>query len=123
MARILVVDDEEPLRVLLRTMLERDGYEVEDAPNGIVAMRLLRDHPADLVIMDILMPEKEGIETIQEVRAAYPDTKIIAISGGGQIGPESYLEMARSFGAHRTLNKPVDRDVLLETVRELLEAG
>jgi CheY-like chemotaxis protein len=121
MARILVVDDEAPVRKVLRTMLERAGYDVEDAPNGSIALEVLRDYPADVVITDIVMPEKEGIEIIQEMRADYPDIKIIAISGGGQIGPESYLEMARLLGAHQTLSKPVDGDVLLGAVRELLE--
>jgi len=123
MARILVVDDEAPVRKVLRTMLERAGYDVEDAPNGSIALEVLRDDPADVVITDIVMPEKEGIEIIQEMRADYPDIKIIAISGGGQIGPESYLEMARLLGAHRTLSKPVDGDVLLGAVRELLETN
>ena len=123
MARILVVDDEVEILVMLREMLEEAGYEVVDAHNGKVALKLHREDPADLIIMDIFMPEKDGIETIKELMAEFPETKLITISGGGdrQWDPEPYLEMVAKLGAKRTFFKPVRKDELLEAVRELLK--
>lgn len=119
MPRILVIDDEAPVRDLFRMMLERAGYEVALAGDGKEGMASHRETPADLIITDIVMPEKEGLETIVELRRDYPDVKIIAISGGGRIGPDSYLDMAKSLGAHCAFSKPVDRDELLAALREL----
>ncbi len=122
MARILVVDDDAPTRDLLRLILERvGGHEVAEAPDGKVALRIHRQEPVDLVVTDIIMPEKEGIETIREFRKDYPAVKIIAISGGGKTGPEQYLQAARGMGAMRTFKKPIKRDELLQAVNELLE--
>ena len=105
---------------MLRIILEREGYEVTDAPNGKWALALLVDAPADLVIIDIIMPVKEGIQTIIELRRDYPDLKIIAISGGGYVSAQQYLVSAVEFGADCTLAKPISRADLLQTVRELL---
>ena len=93
MSKILVIDDDKNIRSLLRDFLERDGYEVMEAENGKVGLKLFRENGADLVITDLIMPEKEGIETIRELRRDFSDVKIIAISGGGAIGPETYLQM------------------------------
>ncbi len=120
MGRIMVVEDDKAVRELLREILKRAGHEVIAARNGKEAIALYQDTPADLVITNILMPEKEGLETIQEMRRDDPDIKIIAISGGGQIGPADYLEIARRFGARRTFSKPFDRKELLAAVDELL---
>ena len=117
---ILVIDDEEPVRTVLRQMLEKEGYEVEEAPDGAVGLSLLQDHPIDLVITDLFMPEKEGIETMREVQKSFPQVKIIAMSGGGRMGKLDFLPMAESFGAQRTLAKPFERKELLETVRAVL---
>jgi CheY-like chemotaxis protein len=117
----MVVEDDIAVRKLLREILERTGHEVLDAANGKEAIALYQASPTDLIITNILMPEKEGLETIQELRRDYPDIKIIAISGGGQIGPADYLEVARRFGATRTFSKPFDRKELLKAVDELLE--
>ena len=117
---ILVIDDEEPVRVVLRQMLEKEGYGVEEASNGAVGMELLRDHSADLIITDLFMPEKEGIETMIEVRKYFPQVKIIVISGGGRSGTLDFLPMAESFGAQRTLAKPFERKELLDAVRQVL---
>ncbi|HJY84952.1 MAG TPA: response regulator [Candidatus Binatia bacterium] len=118
--RILIIDDEEPVRDLLRQMLEKEGYGVEEAPNGVAGIKLLHDHLADLVITDLFMPEKEGIETMMEVRKCFPQVKIIAMSGGGRTGTLDFLPMAESFGAQRTLAKPFERKELLEAVRTVL---
>lgn len=120
MGRILIVEDDKAVRALLRQILERAGHEVTDAGNGQEAIARYRDNPADLIITNILMPEKEGLETIQELRRNHPGIKIIAISGGGQIGPADYLDIARRFGARRTFSKPFDRKELLRAVDELL---
>ena len=117
---ILVIDDEQPVRAVLRQMLEKAGYRVEEAPDGTVGMDLLRNHPIDLLITDLFMPHKEGIETIVEVRKYFPQVKIIAISGGGRTGKLDFLPMAESFGALRTLAKPFERTELLEAVRAVL---
>lgn len=120
MERILVIDDEEQVLNLLGTALAIEGYAVQKAFNGKEGMKLQREDPVDLIIIDLLMPEKEGIETIRELTAEFPNTKIIAISGGGHIGPEHYLSMAKVFGAQRTLTKPIGRDELIRTVKEVL---
>ena len=122
MASIMVVDDERQTRMMLRQMLERANYEVMEAENGYEAIQIFRQHPADLIIMDLIMPKKEGIETIIEMRAEFPYIKIIAMSGGGRVGSETYLELAAKLGALRTLVKPIERDVLLDNIREVLQA-
>ena len=118
---VLVIDDDETIRVLLRTILERAGYRVVDAPDGNKGIRRYQESPTDLVITDLIMPGKEGIETIRELRKKFPHVKIIAVSGGGRIGPDSYLKMAKGVGALRTLSKPFDRLALLKAVEEVLE--
>ena len=120
MARVLVIDDETQVRNMLRQMLERAGYEVEEAANGAVGVGLYRQTPADLIITDILMPEKDGIETILALRKTHPEVKIIAISGGGRTEKLEILLAAESFGALRTLAKPFERQELLEAVRTVL---
>ncbi len=118
---IMVIDDDEHIRSLLRNFLERDGYEVMEAENGKIGLNLLCENGADLVITDLIMPEKEGIETIRELRRDFSDVKIIAISGGGAIGPETYLQMAKRMGAHRTFEKPFKLKEMSEAIRELLD--
>jgi CheY-like chemotaxis protein len=120
MTSILVVDDEKQIRLMLRQMLEREGYRVMEAPDGKMALKLYREHPADLVITDIIMPEMEGIKTIMELKKTSPKVKIIALSGGGKNDPEQYLKFAKKLGADRTFMKPFDRQTLLKTVREVL---
>jgi len=118
---ILVIDDDDQIRDMLRKMLERSGYDVEEAADGIEGIRLYRQKPVDLIITDILMPKKDGKETILEIREESPDAKIIAMTGGGWIGPEIDLDIAEKLGAMRTFAKPIQQEELLEAVRELLE--
>lgn len=120
MARILVIDDDEQIRLMLRKMLERDGHEVTVAPDGAVGVRTFRRQPTDLVITNILMPEKEGLATIRELHADFPDLPIIALSGGGTTRGLDFLKMAEHFGAARTFRKPVDWNELTAAVRELI---
>jgi DNA-binding response OmpR family regulator len=118
--RVLLIDDNESLRSSLHRTLVRAGYEVEDAPNGDLALRAYRRQPADVVITDIVMPDKEGLETIRELRRLYPDVKIIAISGGGTGRANDYLDLARRLGASRILAKPFLGDDILALVAEVL---
>ena len=120
MARILVIDDDAQIRELLRVILERAGYEAVTAPDGKVGTRMYREEPADLVITDLIMPQKEGIETIIELRRDFPGVKIIVISGGGTIDAEEYLRMAKTLGAQRIFSKPFGMAEMLEAVQELL---
>jgi len=101
-------------------MLEHAGYEVVEAPDGREGLRLYREKRPQLVITDIIMPNKEGLETILDLRREYPQVKILAISGGGRIGPESYLDIAEGFGADRILTKPFNHGELLEVVQDLV---
>ena len=120
MARILVIDDEDTIREVIRQMLEIEGFEVADAADGREGMALQRERPADLVITDLIMPDQEGLETIKELRNEFPKVKIIAISGGGWMDADSYLTLAERIGAHKALAKPFDRKSLVAAVRELL---
>ncbi len=123
MPRILVIDDDVHVREILKQFFEMAGYEVLIAENGKEALRIHRSTPGDLIITDIFMPEKEGLETIMEFRRNYPLLKIIAISGGGNIGGKEYLKTAKALGAQKTFSKPLDFQELLRTVGEILSAG
>lgn len=120
MTSILLVDDDDEFRAILREVLMQAGYQVEEASDGVQAMKRYGSDPADLVITDLVMPEKEGLELIRELRRLYPDAKIIAISGGGEHGSQDYLKMAAAFGAQRVLSKPFARDEILEAVKQVL---
>ena len=123
MGTILVIDDDDQVRGVLRDMLEFAGYDVLDAPNGRLGLSEFRKHDVDLVITDILMPEKEGLETIIELRKEQPGLQIIAISGGGERGNMDYLQTANMLGAVKTFAKPFDRRDLLDTVAGLIGGG
>jgi CheY-like chemotaxis protein len=121
MAQILVIEDHDEVRHLVKEMLTRVGHKVEDAPNGAVALRMLEELPADLIITDIFMPEKEGVETIREVKKRFPEIRILAMSGGVGVMDSSYaLRLAKGLGADRTLPKPITRSQLLAAVDSLL---
>ena len=120
MATILIIDDDDAIRATMRKILERAGHQVRDAGDGDRGLRIFRDHGADLVITDIIMPEKEGIETIQELREEDPEMPILAVSGGGRVDPTEPLTDARLLGADETLAKPFTVEELQETVERLL---
>ncbi len=121
MARILVVDDEPVIVQMLQRFLERNGYDVQTATDGADGLKKHRSTPADLVITDILMPGKEGFETIRDLRKSTPSVKIVAMSGGGRNEPQAYLRFATSFGADRAFPKPLDLGQLLTSIHELLD--
>jgi len=121
MARILIIDDESQIRSMLRLMLERVGYEIAEAPDGIEGIRQYRENPADLIITDLIMPNKDGIGMIIDLKKEFPKVKIIAMSGGGVNRPEGYLDGAKKLGATRTLTKPIDREEMLKAVKDTLK--
>jgi CheY-like chemotaxis protein len=120
MSAILVIDDDASVREVVSEMLRLEGHDVTIAENGREAIPMLARHRFDLVITDLIMPEQEGIETISEIRRTDKHIPILAISGGGRLGPGDYLETARYIGADATLAKPFARQELLATVEALL---
>ena len=123
MALILIIDDEPQIRSMLKLMLEREGYEVAEAPDGIEGISIFRQNPADLIITDLIMPNKDGIGMIIDLKKEFPNVKIIAMSGGGFNKPEGYLQGAKKLGAVCTLTKPIDRDELLRAIKDILKSS
>ena len=121
MERILIIDDEPQIRSMLTLMLEREGYEVVEAPDGVDGIKIYRQNPADLIITDLIMPNKDGIGMIIDLKKEFPNVKIIAMSGGGLNKPDGYLKGAKKLGAACTLTKPIDREEMLKAVREILK--
>jgi len=123
MSSVLVVDDEEQVRQLIRETLEQAGHHVWEARDGKEALLLFRQSHADLVIMDILMPDQDGLESIVSLRREYPKVKVIAITGGtDMIGILTFLDVAKMLGATRTLQKPFEMRALLDAVAEEVPA-
>ena len=120
MSQILLVDDNAVFCQALCQTLARAGHEVRTAANGAVALKLFLQGATDLVITDLIMPEREGLETIMALRQLRPDIRIIAISGGGRMEPSTCLAMAEHLGAARTLAKPFTARAILEAVAAVL---
>ena len=120
MQRILIIDDDHHILLMVKKMLERAGFEVDLASNGNEGLELFKRVQADLVITDIIMPEKEGLEPIREMKRLQHDLKIIAMSGGGKISADNYLETARIFGASMILEKPFSQKTMILAVTDLL---
>jgi DNA-binding response OmpR family regulator len=122
MARILLTDDDESFRRMLRLTLVRMGHTVDEAKDGAQAWTKFQTQPADLVIMDLIMPEKEGLETIRLFRKNKISVKILAISGGGRVDARDMLTVARQFGADAALAKPFSNEELAQALKLLLPA-
>ncbi|HEX2167983.1 MAG TPA: response regulator [Longimicrobiales bacterium] len=120
MASVLIIDDDTSIRRVLRTALERAGHQVEEAGDGAEGMARYRSSPADLVVTDVYMPDQDGIETIQQLRAEFPSSRILAISGGSVGGASGTLTDAMLFGADATLAKPFTVQELVAAVAGLL---
>ncbi len=120
MAKIIVIDDEPYILLLLKKMLEKEGHIVDIATNGVEGIELYHRHGADLIITDIVMPEKEGLETIINLRTENPALKIIAISGGGRVDSREYLHSAKLLGAEKIFQKPFQKNEIIQAVKELL---
>jgi DNA-binding response OmpR family regulator len=120
MSRILLIDDDDAVRTMLRLTLVEFGHTVIEAHNGIKGLARFPADGVDLVITDIVMPGKEGIEVIMELRLLHPQLKILAISGGGRVGSKDYLSIATFLGAAKVLAKPFSAQELLAAISELL---
>lgn len=120
MPQILIIDDEKIMRQFFRRLLENEGYDVIEAKNGNEGIEQYQKNKVSLVVTDLIMPEKEGIETIKELKKLFPEVKIIAISGGGLTDPDIYLKIAGKLGAIETFNKPIDKEKFLSRIKELL---
>ena len=118
MATILLIDDKDSVRMVYQMALERAGYRVLTAENGKQGLRLLGDQEVDLILVDIFMPEMDGLELIPLLRKTRPASKIIAISGGS--GQMNFLDIAKKLGAHDTLKKPFSHQELLHAVSSQL---
>jgi len=116
----VVIDDNAEIRRVIELKLRTQGYKVITAANGKEGLNLIKSKQPDVVITDIVMPEKEGIEVITEVRRDFPNVKIIAMSGGGLIGPHEYLSWTKMMGVQRTFTKPFAINEILEAVNELV---
>jgi CheY-like chemotaxis protein len=122
MPKILVIEDDSSFRNVLVQMLEKAGHTVRSAEDGNKALEICPVFQPDVVLTDIIMPDKEGLETIQELLQLCPQMRIIAMSGGGRVGPDSYLPLAKKLGAKATLQKPFMRDELMAAISEVLES-
>jgi DNA-binding response OmpR family regulator len=131
MSTVLVIDDEADVRDSIQQVLSRVGFEVMTADNGLSGIEGFFDHPADVVIVDVIMPRSNGIEVITRIRASYPGARIIAITGGGNFGPfgykpgtlvtDAYLASASQSGADAVMTKPFHRAELIALVRSLIK--
>ena len=121
MARILVVDDDGAIRGAIRRLLTLEGYEVVEAANGREAIACYREQSVDLVITDIWMPDKDGLEVIRELHQMSPGLPMIAMSGGSSRGKLDFLHHAEAFGACEVLQKPFKIETLVQSVRKWIE--
>lgn len=121
--RVLVVDDDEAVRTSIRLALESRGYEVHEACDGDEGVFLQRSSPFDIAIIDMMMPNKEGIETIRELKSMFPALAILAMSGASSAFAKiNYLEMAMVFGASAALEKPFEGNELIDAIAEIASA-
>jgi CheY-like chemotaxis protein len=117
---VLVIDDEQYITRLLARVLAKAGYKTTVAGDGKEGVQRFREDPADVVIVDIFMPDMDGLEVIRELRKDFPQARFIAISGGGQMGMPDFLPTARKLGAQHILQKPIKNEKLLQTIKEVL---
>jgi len=120
MARILIIDDDRAVQISVQFTLEREGHQVVCASDGNEGLRAFTSQTPDLVVTDLIMPNKEGIETIMQIRERDSKTPILAISGGGRLSNVDFLKMAAKVGANAILAKPFERQELIAAVRRLL---
>ncbi|MBU0483762.1 MAG: response regulator [Proteobacteria bacterium] len=121
MAYILVIDDDYQFRKLMNIVLTQEGHEVAAASDGYVGLAMCLDHLPDVVVTDMIMPNKEGLGTIIDLKKEYPNLKIIAVSGGGcSHGSEDYLELAEKHGADFCFSKPFKAKDLVSVVGEMV---
>ncbi len=117
--RILIIDDDELVRLTLKNLVKKAGFLVSEADNGRTGMDMFAKERPQIVITDILMPDKEGLETITEMRKISPHAAIIAMSSGGSTKNLSFLQLAKQLGANYTITKPIKPDVLMAAIKAL----
>ncbi len=120
MERILIIEDNESIKKLLVWLFKDKGYETVSASNGLEGKKMLLESPIDLVITDIVMPQKDGLELIVELRKVLPEIMIIAISGDCSFGAETFLDTAKACGVRKVFEKPFELNRLYEAAEELL---
>jgi len=118
MGKVLVIDDDAQVRRVVRRLIEMEGHQVAEAESGKIALRLLANDPADLIITDIYMPEMDGIELLTRLRETLPEARLVAMSGGGVLPAHHMLDAAKALGAIAVIEKPFD----IEAVRVHLDA-
>ncbi len=123
MKKVLIIDDNSAVRSTMARILELAGYEAITACDGNEGLIRMRQARPDMIITDIIMPEKEGIETIRQMLIEQPDAKIMAVSGGGRHANMDFLEAARKLGAMETLEKPFEPDDLVDRVTRCIKAA
>ena len=121
MARILIIDDEEVKRLLLRDVLEPMGHQITEAKDGREGLQQYREQPAELVITDIVMPNKDGFEVIRELKEEYPEVRIVVETASDDDGEKGWLELASIYGVNATLQAPFGRDDIERAVNKALE--
>jgi len=104
---VCIIEDDELVRSHLADLLREGGHEVHEADSAETGIELIRAHKADVAVVDILMPDRDGLEAIGQLRRTRPDLRIVAISGGGRVGPQIYLDLAKQIGADASLVKPI----------------
>ncbi|MDG5816192.1 response regulator [Chitinispirillales bacterium ANBcel5] len=120
MPKVMIIDDDELFRGMLLQMMEREGIDAVGTFNGKEGLQIIDSYQPDLIITDIVMPDKEGLETIIELRQHYKHIPIIAVSGGGKVHPDVYLSTAKQFGANYAFSKPLNRTEFLSAVIKCL---
>ncbi|GAB7078696.1 response regulator [Megalodesulfovibrio paquesii] len=120
MATILVIDDSDIIRIMLKDFLSGEGHQVLEAADGVQGLEQAKAQHVDLAIVDIFMPGKEGLSTIKELKSLQPNLAVVAISAGSTFTDTETLDWARDYGAQKTMIKPLDKEAVLATVRELL---
>ena len=120
MSKILIIDDDELVLDMMQASLQEEGYEVTVAVNGDEGIKRYREDPADVVITDVIMPEKEGISTLLELKLEFPGANVIVMSGGGRMSADGYLSTAKTLGANFTFQKPVEHEQLINAIETLL---
>jgi len=123
MAKILVIDDDPECVALLQIAFEKTGHTVFSTSDGMSGLKKACEEFFDLIITDVLMPEKDGLELMLELRRHKPDVKVIAISGGGVLHAEDCLKMAKVFGAQQVMRKPFDINRMLQVAQEMISAA
>lgn len=114
--RVCVIDDDDLICDHITALLTSAGYEVVTADSAKAGLALIAEHQPDVALVDIIMPDKDGVEVIAEIRRRWPDLRIVAMSAGGQVGPSLYLQIAQTMGAHACLTKPLSLTELTEAL-------